>query len=398
MSKCDEVTYFHASSFSNCRKLKKVIFPPRLNDIRTNTFNNCVSLSEITIPASVEELGSSAFTYTNLKKINIPKAVRRVDANPFVGCSQLEAITVSADNPYYDSRENCNALIETSTNRLVASCKSTKIPASVRTIGDYAFAHSEYVPVFTLSDSIVSIGEHAFEYDGFTEFVIPNSVEDIGESAFGYCANLNKINLPESLTKLNDLVFTSCASLTEVVFPSLLNDIEVKSFEKCQLNKITFTSPFIDVSNNGEDCSFWSCSLLREIVLSGAVIRLDKAAFTRNVNIERIYSYNRVPPSFLPEGKPGNLYELATFGTQTYEEATVYVPKGCLDVYKNDGNWKYFKNIVEMETSGITPITPDPQDNTIYTINGIQIPGKVENLPSGIYIVNGKRRLVTNKK
>ena len=100
-----------------CRKIKSIVFDGEITSIGNEAFYDCLGLTSITIPNSVTEIGNSAFYF----------------------CSGLASIKVASSNSYYDSRNNCNAIIERSTNKLIAGCKNTIIPNSVTEIGDYAF-------------------------------------------------------------------------------------------------------------------------------------------------------------------------------------------------------------------------------------------------------------------
>ena len=102
---------------------------------------------------------------SGLRNIHIPKKVRWV--GNFWGCVGLESITVDADNPWVDSRNNCNAVIETATNKLVAGCKNTVIPASVTSIGQMAFAGMTDLYSITIPDGVNSIGFDAFAETGW---------------------------------------------------------------------------------------------------------------------------------------------------------------------------------------------------------------------------------------
>ena len=77
-------------------------------------------------------IGTEAFTYyIELKSINIPASVTEIGLSPFAGCSSLETIIVDAKNKVYDSRDNCNAIIETASNTLIQGCPNTTIPNTV---------------------------------------------------------------------------------------------------------------------------------------------------------------------------------------------------------------------------------------------------------------------------
>jgi hypothetical protein len=106
----------------------------------------------------------------------------------FLGCDKLTSICVDKNNPIYDSRNNCNAIIETKRNTLIAGCKNTVIPNSVTSIGDWAF----------------------YQCENLTSLTIPNSVTSIGKSAFYKCKNLTSITIPNSVASIGYNVFYGC--------------------------------------------------------------------------------------------------------------------------------------------------------------------------------------------
>lgn len=149
----------------------KVIIPDGVTDIAKLAFSQCMKMSEVHIPDSVIRIGANAFQYCNLTSIHIPASVTFLEPNavsiwfvvtPFYGNHNLKSITVAKNNPVYDSRNNCNAIIETSNNRLILGCKNTIIPDSVSVIGSTAF--------FGLNSPIsipegVKVIEHSAFYD-----------------------------------------------------------------------------------------------------------------------------------------------------------------------------------------------------------------------------------------
>ena len=106
------------------------IIPEGVTEIGDDAFHGCTSLESITIPEGVTKIGYASFSRcTSLKSITIPKSVTKIASgfcylsNVYNGCSQLESIVVIEGNPVYDSRECCNAIIETKTNTLIYGCK-----------------------------------------------------------------------------------------------------------------------------------------------------------------------------------------------------------------------------------------------------------------------------------
>ena len=133
-------------------------------------FGLCAAgITSINIPSTVTKIGDAAFWLcVNLQSITISQKVTSIGLAPFVACYNLQSIVVEEGNKKYDSRDNCNAIIHTASNALVAGCPSTIIPESIVKINDCAFA---------------AMSEFA-EFATSTSLTIPINVTNIGESAF----------------------------------------------------------------------------------------------------------------------------------------------------------------------------------------------------------------------
>ena len=166
-----------------------------VTSIGSEAFRGCSGLTSIEIPAGVTSIGESAFYgCSGLKSIEIPAGVTSIGSEAFSDCSGLTSIVVEAGNTVYDSRDNCNAIIEKETNTLIQGCKNTKIPAGVTSIGEYAFSGCSGLTSIEIPAGVTSIGYLAFYgCSGLTSIEIPAGVTEIGYSAFEGCSGLKDV-------------------------------------------------------------------------------------------------------------------------------------------------------------------------------------------------------------
>ena len=217
--KVEEIGNDDYYAFECCEKLTSVTIPNTVKSIGGYVFSGCKGLTSITIPESVTSIDFAAFRATGLKSVTIPKSVTIIEVDAFCGCQALTSMKVAEGNPQYDSRENCNAIIETATNTMIAACKTTVIPNTVTAIGRGAFQNFKWLKSFTIPESVTSIGMFAFQdCTELTSITIPNSVTSIGEKAFGYCESLTTITIPANVTSIGYEAFRKCANLNTLHF------------------------------------------------------------------------------------------------------------------------------------------------------------------------------------
>jgi hypothetical protein len=207
------VTSINHSAFSGCSGLKSIVIPESVTSIDDLAFYGCSRLISITIPKGVTSIGNGAFSgCISLTPIIIPESVTNIGWSPFADCSNLESIKVEAGNTKYDSRNNCNAIIETATNTLIGGCQSTVIPESVTKIDISAFSGCYYLTSITIPTNVTSLGSWAFSgCSNLTSITIPNSVTTIGMRAFKGCFNLIDFYcLAENVPQTYHDSFSSC--------------------------------------------------------------------------------------------------------------------------------------------------------------------------------------------
>ena len=183
-----------------------------------------------TIPDSVTSIGDNAFSGIGLTSIIIPEGITSIGECAIEGCESLTSIEVAKGNTVYDSRNNCNAIIEKATNTLICGCKNTTIPDSVTSIGDNAFSNIGLTSII-IPDSVTSIGEYAFYDCPLTSIVIGNGVISIGDNAFSNI-RLTSIIIPDSVTSIGEYAFYDCP-LTSVVIGNGVTNIGDFAFKGC---------------------------------------------------------------------------------------------------------------------------------------------------------------------
>ena len=208
----NSVTSIEYGTFSGCSGLTELILPSSVTSIRDGAFKGCSGLTELTLPNSVTSIGDCAFYgCSGLTELILPNSVRSIGDIAFTYCSGLEKITVESGNSCYDSRDNCNSIIDTEFNTLIVGCKNSVIPNSVTSIGYYAF----------------------YGCSGLTELTLPDSVASIGDGAFICCSDLSKItSLAEIPPVCGSGVFdrvnkTNCELIVPIVSVTAYKQAEV---------------------------------------------------------------------------------------------------------------------------------------------------------------------------
>ena len=190
--------FIGSCAFSNCKSLTTIEMPDTVLFLGGGAFRRCANLQSVTLSHKLTRIESFCLeSCGNLTSLVIPRSVTNLEDGAFQSRfdeptnKRLHSIIVEDKNTKYDSRENCNAIIETKSNTLVKACKKTVIPEDVTSIGDFAFSDFGGLTSITIPKSVTSIKYGAFSNCGnLTSVTIPNSVKSIGEQVFSYCGNL----------------------------------------------------------------------------------------------------------------------------------------------------------------------------------------------------------------
>ena len=233
------VTSIGDFAFRSCTGLTSLTIPNSVTEIGLYAFDSCRGLTSADIPNSVTSIGNFAFSTCGLTSVTIPNSVTSIGNSAFSYCRSLSSITVEEGNAIYDSRENCNAIIETATNIFLAGCKNSFIPNSVTSIGSAAFSGSKGLTSVTIPNSVTLIDSFAFAgCSGLTSVTIPNSVTSIGYSAFSGCSGLTSLTIPNSVTTIASAAFWECTGLTSVTIGESVTEIGGSAFWGCSGLKI----------------------------------------------------------------------------------------------------------------------------------------------------------------
>ena len=198
-------------AFLDCSKITSIVLPKNLEVIGYSAFENCTSLTQIDIPESCTTIGDHAFAGSGLTSLTIPKNVKKIDWGFVEGCKYLTSLIVVKDNKFYDSRDDCNAIIRTEDNSIIAGCKRTLIPLTVKMIESDAFCSSPkslYIP-----ENINSIDTGAFSNSIDLEEIVIEGTEWWLAETFKGCANLRSVTLPAAVEYLRYNTFEGCSSL-----------------------------------------------------------------------------------------------------------------------------------------------------------------------------------------
>lgn len=258
---------------------------------------------------TVTSIGPMAFNYSSITSIAIPKTV--TSCGGFGGCSYLTSIVVAPENMYLDSRNNCNAIIKTATNTLIAGCCKTRIPNTVTHIGGGAFFACYSLSSITIPSSVKGIGSLAFAecYDLKDVFMVEETPSEINVSgdAFYNCHALTTINVPAGSatfyneTPWNDYKIVEYYEVDGVYFNlnEDKNTAQITSNPSFYFGKVVLPKTIMldgktySVTAIGSS-AFSNCSDLTSVVIPSTITNISYSAFRYSENLDSIIVPNSV--------------------------------------------------------------------------------------------------------
>lgn len=159
----NSVTAINKGVFWACTSLTSITIPNGVETINDYVFFGCTGLTSITIPNSVTHIGNYTFEgCTGLTSVTIPKSVESIYVNPFKNCPNIEKIAIEEGNTRYDSRDDCNAIIDKNKKTMLAGCKNTIIPSTITGIEYAAFSGNTSLTTITIPSNIERISGRVF--------------------------------------------------------------------------------------------------------------------------------------------------------------------------------------------------------------------------------------------
>ncbi len=362
-NKSYKVTAIGSAAFKGTQ-LKSITIPEGVTSIWNDAFNGCQSLTTVKMPQTLKYLGERSFYgCSKLDDITLGK-IRSCGSEAFSRCENLTAIDLASMTSIgREAFSGCTGLKSVVLGNVTSwgsyafsGCTSlTNVDlGNTESIGDYTFSGCTSLKYIDLK-KVATVGEYAF--DGCTGLVNIDSggVKTLGRQAFSNCSGLTSIDL-KNVTELGNGAFKGCTGLTELDLNKFAQ-LGTNTFKNCSgLKSLGILKASKVDASTFEGCNAietlvlpyeWGADFkmalsgttqLRTLYIGENTASIPNKTFVNNKNLFEVYSNAATPPSI----------GTATFGSETYTYATLYVPQGSVSAYKAATGWSKFEDIQEL--------------------------------------------------
>ena len=350
-------------AFHGCSSLSSVTLPDGLQSIGGQAFCGCSSLSFVSFPDGLQTIGFEAFWgCKSLSSVSLPKSLTEIGSSAFRLCNGVTSLKVDEENPNFTSEgtilfnKDKTTLIEG-----IGNITEYSIPATVTKIGFCAFEGCSSLSSVSLPEGLQTIGHFAFSNcESLSSVSFPVGLQTIGNNAFDGCTSLSSVSLPDGLQTIGEWAFVNCSSLNSVSFPVGLQTIGNSAFDGCEsLSSVSLPDGLQTIGGG----AFSYCSSLASVSFPVGLQSIGHMAFYGCSSLASVYVNMKVPAKI----------EEKSFDDNTKQNATLYVPQGCIEKYEAADYWRNFYNIKEIGTHvGIDSVSAHDAAKEVsrYGING----------------------------
>lgn len=273
-----KVTKIGSSAFKNNKNLYSVTMPNSITEIESFAFLGCKNLSNFKFPPNITTLGESVFSgCESLTEIYIPKTIEN-GYQAFDGSSietaEFESGITKIPNGIFNGYY------------VAPKLKNVKIPETVTEIGSSAFRKCTSMETIKLPETVTEIGVGVFQgCTSLKEISIPDSVTDMGTYIFDGCTSLTKAKLPSVRYNITEGTFQNCKSLTGIVLPSTVTAIRSNAFYGCEsLTSLELPSGVQTI----ESSAFENCKALKNISIPEKCENIWNNAFKSCTSLAKV--------------------------------------------------------------------------------------------------------------
>ena len=214
----------YAHAFNGCEQMENVVLPETLTSLGYDSFNGCLHITEITIPSQITSISMSTFTFcTRLEKVVLEGPVTAIGSYAFAWCVSLESINFPEEL----------TMIGTEAFSHCRELKEARLPSALNDLGDRVFLHCEALTQIVLPQGVEVVPYGAFwDCYALTEVILPKGLRTIESSAFAETA-IAGIVIPETVTEIGNSAFYKCTQLSSVHFLGDAPEVTGEPFSSC---------------------------------------------------------------------------------------------------------------------------------------------------------------------